>query len=178
MRLFKVHGSSALLLDQADRLRCVTPVESGMDRLDLVLPCSICSLLRTFVSVLCPCSRTWPPYLRISGRYACVLDTCANVSLRLWHGIRAKAVGRIRPSLAVVCREPASQRLLLLVSLQGCRLTTGRPSVDATPHAVFDVFRRCYIYIPGTYIYTYRYIYSYAQQLASMEISLFPVRES
>ncbi|KAL7803181.1 hypothetical protein V8C43DRAFT_270483 [Trichoderma afarasin] len=82
MRLFRAHGNSGLLLDQADRLRCVTPVKSGMDRLDLVLPCSICSVLRTFVSMLCPCSRTWPPYLRISGRYACVLDTCANVSLR------------------------------------------------------------------------------------------------
>ncbi|KAL7941696.1 hypothetical protein V8C42DRAFT_334514 [Trichoderma barbatum] len=82
VRLFKAHGNSGFLLDQADRLRCVTPVKSGMDRLQVLFPCCTCSVLRTFVSMLCPCSRTWPPYLRISGRYACVLDTCANVSPR------------------------------------------------------------------------------------------------
>lgn len=109
-------------------LECVTPVESYMDRLELLFLCSICSArclrtpyfcLHTYLYVL-P-TYIWPPYTRISRRYACVLDTCVNVSLR--ECTKNVCTGRqlCGLSMPVVRCEPASQQLLLLaVSARGC----------------------------------------------------------
>ncbi|KAL7822293.1 hypothetical protein V8C26DRAFT_390613 [Trichoderma gracile] len=63
--------------------------------------------------VLVPCPALWPPYLRMSGRYTCVLDTCANVSLLCDSHVAARQSHR--PSLAAVRREPAPQRLRCLL---------------------------------------------------------------
>lgn len=116
-----IHDGTGLLLDETVRLRCVTPVESYMDRLELLFLCSICSArcLRTpyfclhIPVCLCPILYIWPPYTCISWRYACVLGACVNMSL--WACTKNVCTGRQSSGLSmpVLRCEPASQQLLL-----------------------------------------------------------------
>jgi hypothetical protein len=94
-----IHDGIGLLLDETVRLRCVTPVESYMDRLKLLFLCSVCSArcLRTpyfclHTCLFLPPIYIWPPYTCISCRYACVLGTCVNVSL--WACTKNVCTGR------------------------------------------------------------------------------------
>ncbi|KAL6885213.1 hypothetical protein HDV57DRAFT_418095 [Trichoderma longibrachiatum] len=74
---------------------------------------------RTFVStcpgVLVPALHFWPPYLRMSARSACFLDSWANVSLLCDSHVAARQSHRL--SLAAVRREPASEQLRCLLCL-------------------------------------------------------------
>lgn len=115
-----IHDGTGLLLDETVRLRCVTPVESYMDRLELLFLCSICSArcLRTpyfclhIPVCLCPILYIWPPYTCISWRYACVLGACVNELVGMYkERLYRQAMSGL--SMPVLRCEPASQQLLL-----------------------------------------------------------------